>query len=270
MKTKLLDKTGKMKKEIELPKNFAVSVREDILQKVFEAQKGMYKQPYGTMYGAGAGYSASGLIQHRRHVWKGGYGKGISRVPRKIMSRHGASFNWIGATVTSARGGRASHPPKPQKDFFKKVNKKELQIAFNSGLAGTVNEKYIEKKYGKKIHSGFIFSSDILALKTKEFIKIMSELFGVDSLNKVLKVKTVRAGRGKLRGRKYKSNAGLLFVISSKEDMNRKGIEVVKANELMIKDLAPNGVPGRLTCYTENAIAEIATKFDKKVKGDKE
>lgn len=268
MKTKLLDKSGKMKKEIELPKNFAVSVREDILQKVFEAQKGATKQPYGTMFGAGAGYSASGLIKHRRHVWKGGYGKGISRVPRKIMSRHGASFNWIGATVTSSRGGRAAHPPKPEKNFFKKVNKKELQIAFNSGLAGTINGKYIESKYGKKIHSGFVFSSDILATKTKDFVKIMSELFGADSLNKVLKVKTVRAGRGKLRGRKYKSNAGLLFVIGSKENMNRKGIEVVKTNELMIRDLAPNGVPGRLACYTENAIAEISTKFDKK--GDKE
>jgi hypothetical protein len=46
----------------------------------------IYTQPYGSMKGAGAGYSASGIVRHRRHAWKSAYGKGMSRVPRKIMS----------------------------------------------------------------------------------------------------------------------------------------------------------------------------------------
>ena len=75
------------------------------------------------------------------------------------------------------------------------------------------------------------------------------------------KVKKIRAGRGKTRGRKYKSNAGLLFVISSKQDFKQKGFDIVKVNELKISDLAPNGVPGRITCYTNEAINEIGERF---------
>ena len=137
MKAKLFDKTGKAKGDVDLPKCFGGKIRADVLLKVFEAQKGIYAQAYGAKEGAGAQYSASGISKKKRHDWKATYGKGISRIPRKIMSRHGASFNWIGATVASARGGRRPHAPRAGKNVFKKINKKELLIAFGSAFAGT-------------------------------------------------------------------------------------------------------------------------------------
>ena len=73
----------------------------------------------------------------------------------------------------------------------------------------------------------------------------------------MLKEKKVRHGQGKLRGRKYKSNAGLLFVIASDEKMNRSGVDVVKVAALGVSDLAPNGEPGRFAVYSEKAIKEI-------------
>jgi large subunit ribosomal protein L4e len=257
MKTKIINKEGKAGKEIEMPKAFSGKIRNDILQKVFEVQKGVLKQAYGSKPGAGAQYSASGIIRHRRHVWKTGYGKGMSRVPRKIMSRHGSSFNWIGATVSSTRGGRRPHAPRAEKNLFKKINKKELLIAFISGFAGTMDKKAISAKFGVEAE-GAVFSSEVLGLKTREFKKILENVFeGV----KVWKEKKVRAGRGKMRGRKYKSNAGMLFVIASDEDMKRKGVDVVHVNDLMIHDLAPNGVAGRIVSYSENAIKEIGERF---------
>tara|TARA_Y100000310_G_scaffold48516_1_gene44970 strand:+ start:6686 stop:7435 length:750 start_codon:yes stop_codon:yes gene_type:complete len=248
MKTKLLDKTGKAGKEIDLPKNFSVKIRKDILQKVFEVQKGSLQQAYGAMPGAGAGYSASGISIKRRHKWKSSYGRGISRIPRKIMSRHGASFNWVGATVASARGGRKPHAPRSQKNLFKKINKKELLLAFNSGFAGSFEK------------DAYVFDSGILDLKSKEFFTVLKKVFG-DKFDKVLKKKTIRAGKGKMRGRKYKSNAGMIFVIGSDEKMNRKGVEVVNVNELWVGDLAPNGISGRIASYSENAIKEIGEVF---------
>ena len=245
VKTKLLDKTGKATKDIDLPKNFSVKIRGDILQKVFEVQKGFLKQSYGAMPGAGAGYSASGIIIRKRHAWKGGYGRGLARIPRKVMSRHGASFNWVAATVSSTRGGRKPHAPRGEKNHFKKINKKEFLIAMNSAFAGTAE-------------TAKVFDAGILELKTKDFKKVLEKLFG-DA--KVWKKKTVRAGKGKSRGRKYKSNAGLVFVIGSDEKMKRKGIDVVRVNGLLIKDLAPNALAGRLTCYTENAVKEIGGLF---------
>ena len=260
MKSKILDKSGNSKKEIEMPKNFSGKIRKDVLLKVFESQKGIHMQAYGAKEGAGAQYSASGISIKARHKWKGTYGKGISRVPRKIMSRHGASFNWVGATVSSARGGRKPHAPRSGKNLFKKINKKELSIAFNSGFAGTIDSDSLEKKYGKKIISGLVFSDDVLKLKTKDFLVLLKKVLS-DSYEKALKKKTIRAGKGKARGRKYKSNAGLLFVIGSEEEMKRTGIDVVKVNEITIKNLAPNGVAGRITAYSENAIKEIGERF---------
>jgi large subunit ribosomal protein L4e len=260
MKGKLFDKVGKEKGTVDLPKNFSVRIREDILSKVFEAQKGIYAQAYGSMEGAGAQYSASGISKKKRHDWKATYGKGISRIPRKIMSRHGSSFNWIGATVSNTRGGRRPHAPRSAKNPFNKINKKELLIAFNSAFAGTVDGKSLEKKYGKKVDGGFIFDDKILEVKTKDFIVVMKKVFG-DAFSIVLKHKSIRAGIGKMRGRKYKSNAGMLFVIGNEEKMNRKGIEVVNVKDLTVKDLSPNGEPGRLVCYTENAIKNIGERF---------
>lgn len=258
MKVKLFDKTGKEKGSVDLPRNFSVKIREDILAKVFEAQRGIYAQAYGAKEGAGAQYSASGISIKARHKWKGTYGKGISRVPRKIMSRHGSSFNWVGATTANARGGRKPHAPRSAKNPFLKINKKELLIAFNSALAGTISVKLLEKKYGKKIESGFVFDDKTLDLKTKDFVLVMKKVFGDVEF---LKKKSVRAGIGKMRGRKYKSSAGLLFVIGNDEKMKRKGVEVVSVKDLTIKDLSPNGEPGRLVCYSENAIKDIEERF---------
>jgi large subunit ribosomal protein L4e len=260
MKAKLFDKTGKEKGTVDLPKAFTKTIREDILLKVYEAKKGDAMQSYGAKEGAGAGYSASGIIKKKRHDWKASYGKGISRIPRKVMSRHGASFNWIGATVSSTRGGRRPHAPRSEKILIKKINKKELLIAFQSALAGTIDQGSLEKKYGKKLGSGFIFDESILGLKTKEFLKALKSVFK-DSEDKLLKKRSIRAGIGKMRGRKYKSNAGLLFVIGKDEKMKRSGLDVVNSNKINLRDFCPNGQPGRLTAYTENAIKELGERF---------
>lgn len=259
MKSKIIDKTGNDKGSIELPRCFTNPIRKDVLAKVFEAQK--EKQPMGTLIGAGAGYSASGISIKARHRWKGTYGKGISRVPRKIMSRHGASFNWVGATVASARGGRRAHPPKAEENQYRKINKKELTIAMDSAFAGTIDSDSLMKKYGVSIKEAIVFNKSVLEMKTKEFLALVKRVFG-DASIRLLKQTAVRPGRGKLRGRKYKTtNAGMIFVIGSDEKMNRKGIVVKKVTELKIKDLAPNGEPGRFAVYSENAIKEIGEKF---------
>jgi len=260
VKAKLYDKNGKMKGDVVLPKCFNSRIRADILLKVFEAQKSSFVQAYGAKEGAGAQYSASGISKKKRHDWKATYGKGISRVPRKIMSRHGASFNWIGATVASTRGGRRPHAPRAEKNLFKKINKKELLIALKSALIGTFDVKALERKFGRKMNIGGVFGKEILEVKTKDFLKAMKNVFD-DSFDSIMKKKSIRAGIGKMRGRKYKSNAGMLFVVGNEESMKRSGVEVVRVVDLVVKDLAPNGVAGRLVCYTEKAIEEIGGRF---------
>lgn len=257
MKTKLLTIDGKEKGMIELPKCFSAPIREDIIAKVLEVKK--QKQPYGPSPVGGKQSSASGKIVHRRHVWKSQYGHGWSRIPRKILSRRGTQFNWVGSEVPNTRGGRRAHPPKAASMInVKKINKKELKIALMSAISATANEKKISKKYeriGEVKNAPFVVESGIVKLKTKELIsglkKILGSLFEV-----ALQKKSVRSGRGKLRGRKYKKNAGLLIVVGKDEKLKTNAFEVTNTQNLGVNDLAKGGV-GRLVVYTENAIKNL-------------
>ncbi|HED06049.1 MAG TPA: 50S ribosomal protein L4 [Ignavibacteria bacterium] len=264
MKANLLDINGKKLKEIALPNCFSSEIREDIIVKVLEVKKS--KQPYAPSAVAGNQHSASGKIRHRRHVWKTHYGKGIARIPRKTMTKKGSQFIWVGATIPSVRGGRRAHPPKILSMInTKKINKKELKLALISALSATANENEVKKKYSKLKNSEiknlpFIVESKITSLKTKELIESLKKILGKNLFEVTLKKKQVRNGKGKLRGRKYKTNAGLLIVTGKNEKLKMKSFDVSTAENLSIVDLA-KGKQGRLTIYTEQAINDLGEKL---------
>lgn len=264
MNAKILGIDGKEKGKLDFPKFFSAKVREDIVAKVLEAKK--KEQPYAPSPVAGKQHSASGILIHRRKVWKSQYGRGISRVPRKVMSNKGSQFNWVGAEVPNTRGGRRAHPPKVLSRLGSlNINKKELKIALESSLSATAKGEYISKKYeslaNKKIENvPFIVDSKLTELKAKELKKAVFEILGKELFEVIEKKKKVRAGKGKTRGRKYKSNAGLLIVIGKDENLKTRSFEVEKASTLGVNELARGGV-GRLTLYTENAIKELGEKL---------
>jgi len=265
MKAKVLDKEGKAIKEIVLPSCFCSKIREDICQKYFQAIRKM--QPYAPNIFAGKLYSASGKIRHGRRLWKTSYGRGISRVPRKIFWRRGTQFYWSGSTISGTRGGRRAHPPKIE-HFLKekKINKKEKLLAIRSAISSTCLLEYLRKRYlslsdlkEKEISLPLIVSSDLLKLKTKEFLESLKKILGGAFLI-ALKKKRKRAGKGKSRGRKYKKSAGLLLVIGKDENKKISGIDVKKVNELGISDFYPLG---RLCIYTEKAISDLEKLWQK-------
>ncbi len=258
MKINILNIEGKKIKEIDLPKCFSREIRKDIIAKVLEIKKN--KQPYSPSPVAGKQHSASGKIVHRRHVWKSGYGRGSSRVPRKIMSRRGSQFNWVGAEVSAMRGGRRAHPPKVLSMLNTlKINKKELKIALDSAISATANEKEVVRKY-KSVSEiknlPFVIEGKIISLKTKDILASLKKILGETLFNVSVRKKIVRAGKGKLRGRKYKSNTGMILVIGDKEKLKTNAFEIKNVKNLGVVDLARGG-PGRLTMYTENAIKEL-------------
>jgi len=264
MKSHVLDIDGKKGKEITLPNVFSSVVREDIVAKVVEAKK--TRQPYSPSPVGGKQHSASGKIQHTRHVWKTMQGKGISRVPRKIMSRRGSQFNWVGAEIPSAVGGRRAHPPKVISMInTKRINKKEMALAFKSALSATGDEKIVAKRYerlNEKKLSGLplVVESKIIHLKAKDLISSLKKILGDVLFEVSLKQRSVRSGKGKLRGRKYKKNLGLLLVVGNKEKLKTNLIDVKNVKGLNVTDLANGGV-GRLTMYTEEAISELGEKI---------
>ena len=72
----------------------------------------------------------------------------------------------------------------------------------------------------------------------------------------------IRAGRGKLRGRRYRTPRSLLVVTTKLDGVarafrNLPGVEVVDPSGLNAEVLAPGGDPGRLTLFTETALEAL-------------
>ena len=262
MKTKIISEAGKSG-EIEMPGFFSTKIREDIAQKFYESQK--QTQPYAPYFMAGKQHSASGILSHSRRLWKTTYGKGISRVPRKIFWRRGDHFYWQGAEVVNTRGGRPAHPPRViHFQTAKKVNKKESILALQSVMAATAQIGYLKKRYSSmenlKLELPLVIKSDLLKLKTKPFFELLKSNLG-DAWEVSLQTKEVRAGKGKIRNRRYKHNAGLILIVGKDENAKFQGIDVRRLDELDISDLWPLG---RLAMYSEQAVNELKTIEEKK------
>lgn len=265
MKTNLFNAEGKTEKTIELPKCFSQEIREDIIEKVIETKK--TRQPYAPSPVAGKQHSARGKLRHRRHVWKTPYGKGISRVPRKIFSRKGEQFNWEAAEIPFARGGMRAHPPKVIGIInTKSINKKELALALKSAISATANEKSMKKRYhtlkDEKIGNiPFVVEGKILSLKTKQLMGTLKKILGEKMFVLAVRERKIRSGRGKMRGRIHKSNAGMIFVTGKAEKKPKTGaFEIANADNLNTAQLARGGA-GRIAMYTESAIRELGEKF---------
>jgi len=92
-------------------------------------------------------------------------------------------------------------------------------------------------------------------------LSALKKILGNELFEVAVRKKSLRAGRGKLRGRRFKRNAGMLLVLGEKEKLKTGLFDVQKAKELGIKDLAQGGL-GRLTIYTEDAIKELNDRIN--------
>lgn len=260
MKADLYNLEGKKTKQIDLPSQFNEPVRQDLIKRAFVALQSSNRTPYGAYEFAGKRYSS--YVSKRRRKYKGIYGRGASRVPRKVLTRRGTQFYYVAATTPFSVGGRRAHPPKSEKSWFKKININERRKAIRSALAATFDLNLIKDRgHNTNIASIIIDSKLESKNKTKEIKKILN-LLGLDKELKRVEERQIRAGRGKSRGRKYKTKTGPLIVVSKdcplvKSASNLPGIDISKINELNVNLLAPGSVPGRLTIYTEDSIREL-------------
>ncbi len=258
---KVLSVKNEEKGNIELPSQFHEDIRPDIIKRTVHALQSHKRQPYGATPTAGKRSSAK--LSRRRRAYKTSYGIGISRVPRKVLSRHGTRMFWVGAFAPGTVGGRRSHPPKAEKSFEHKVNEKERRKAIRSAISATVVKEIVSAR-GHVVPENYpiIVEAGFEELKkTKEAVAVLNVL-GLE--NEILRAdeRKVRSGKGKARGRKYRIKAGPLIVVSNKCNAsnamkNITGVDVVEVNNLNAELLAPGCVPGRLTVWTENAIKRL-------------
>jgi large subunit ribosomal protein L4e len=258
---KILDSTGKEKGTIELPIQFKEEIRKDLIKRAVEVIQANKMQPFGSK--PDAGLRASAELSRRRHDYRGSYGHGISRVPRKILSRNGTRMNWVAAVVPGTVGGRKAHPAKAKKILSKSLNTQERKKAIRSALSATL-KKEVVKERGHIIPESYPFIIDNNIEKTEKTkdIKKILETFGFKEELKRTSVKKIKAGKGKIRGRKYNKKKGILLVVSKdckllKSANNLPGIDLVKINNINCELLAPGKIPGRATLFTEDSIKKL-------------
>lgn len=277
MKLSVFDASNKEVGKVDLPKQFNEPLRTDLIKKAVMVINANSRQAYGAAEEAGK--RASAKLSRRRKKYRGGYGHGISRVPRKIMSRRGTQFNWVGAVAPGTVKGRRAHAPKPTKDWTRSINKKERRMAIRSAMAATVVSDLVAER-GHKVPAAYPFVADNSfekIAKTKDVKAALLALGLEDELSRVEERK-IRAGRGKSRGRKYKSKVGPLLVVAEKCELlkaakNIPGVEAVLVNKLNTNTLAPNATVGRLCIFTQNAIEKLSKEslfLNEKAVGAKE
>ncbi len=262
----ILTMEAKEVRTIHLPRVFEEPVRTDLIARAVQAARANRRQPYGA--------PAQGVWAGRRHSteWSG-KGHGISRVQR-LKQGSGA------ATSPNNVGGARAHPPRAEAVRSEKINVKERRKARRSALAALARVDLVRAR-GHRFEDGLklpvIVDNALEGLwratlgkkdeegrtgSTGELVRTLSNLGLGEDLARARDGTKVRAGRGKMRGRRFRKPRSVLIVATNDRELSRcarnvPGVEVVSPSKLSTEALAPGGAPGRLTVITESALNQI-------------
>ncbi len=258
--------SGKVVGDMDMPKQFNEPVRSDLIKRAVLAQQSHKFQQYGADPRAGTRQGEA--TPKRRKKYRTTYGYGISRIKRKIAWRRGLRFGWVGAFVANAIGGRKAFPPQANKVLAEKINTKERRKAIRSAIAATIFKDFVEARNHqiadlKDRRLIIVYEDKFEDLKKSKDVKAALIAIGLGKELERASKKKVRAGRGTMRGRRYKKKIGPLIVVSKKCDAikaarNLPGVDVITVESLNAELLAPGTVPGRLTVWTKNAMHRLS------------
>jgi len=248
-KLNVYDLKGEVAGELDLPVAFNTELRTDVIRRAVTAIEANARQPYAPKPTAG--------MRHSVETW--GKGRGVSRVQRMMGSS-------TAAQSPNNVGGRRAHPPKVEKDLGKKINKRELMLAKLSALHATSERDLVKARghrFDEKLTVPVIVKDDFESIKTtKEAVNALASIGVYGDVERALNGRNIRAGRGKMRGRRYRTPRSILIVLSkecegSRSIRNLPGVDVTTPSILNASMLAPGGDPGRLMLVSEAALQTI-------------
>lgn len=250
----VFDLEGNVVGTAELPAIFSAPVRPDLIRRAVLAMLTSKLQPKG----------ADPLAGLRTTAESWGVGYGMARVPR-------IKGGIRAARVPQSVKGKRAHPPKVEKCLWERVNEKEKKISTVSALAATAAPELVRAR-GHCIESArqipTVVVDDFQRLtKTSDVKKVLEALGLWDDVERAMGGTRIRAGKGKMRGRRYKVPKSLLLVVAENEGIaraarNLPGVDVATARLLNVVQLAPGGIPGRLTLYTVSSLGILAERFE--------
>ena len=248
MKATVYSIEGKALKQIDLPGVFEFPHREDLVKRAVLSEESKAYQPKGSY--RLAGLETSARYRGRKDDFGTVKNKGIPHLPHEVLPK-----GQLGKVkrVPHATKGRRAHPPKVAKKIVELINQKEHLRALASALSMAADRETVCKRAHTDIgvslpivlESGFEKLS-----KTKDVAKVLTALNLMRFIEKA----------------KKNGTKSVLIVVSDKATTktaaNLSGVDMVRVDELSVKDLAPGTHPGRLTLFSESALPEIAKRCE--------
>lgn len=258
---------GTVSAKTKLPSVFETPVRQRIIQRAVLSAESFASQPKANTPWAGRLNTA--IYIGNRHNKNAVINHGVARKPYTKNRRSLLEGQVMG--IPGVVGGPRAHPPKADKKIFEFINKKERLLAIRSAISALQDKELVKKRghlFKEDLTLPVVVVNDLESLaKTKNVSEFLEKIGLLQDVEKAKTKKNVRAGKGKSRGRKYKRAKSVLFVVAKddskvyKSARNLEGVEVVSVRNVSAKDLAPCGVPGRLTIISKEALEKLGEKY---------
>jgi len=193
-----------------------------------------------------------------------GTGRAVARIPRAPGG--GTHRAGQGAFGNMCRGGGMFCPTKTWRRWHRRVNVTQKRHAVATALAASSLPPLVMARghrIGEVSELPLVVSDGFESVqKTKEAVETLKKLGASQELQRVLDSKKIRAGKGKMRNRRYKMRCGPLVIYNEDNGITRAlrnipGVEMACVTRLNILRLAPGGHFGRFVIWTEGAFKKL-------------
>jgi len=158
-------------------------------------------------------------------------------------------------------------PTKTYRRWHRKVNKNQRRYAIVSALAASASTALVLAR-GHRIEGipeiPLVISNETIVdvAKTSSAVTLLKAINAYADVERVKDSKTIRAGKGKLRNRRYVQRRGPLIIYDQKSPLtyafrNIPGVELCSVNRLNLLQLAPGGHLGRFVIWTKGAFQRL-------------
>lgn len=243
---------------LSLPAVFTAPLRPDLVREVHTNMAKNKRQAYGVSRWAG--------MQTSAESW--GTGRAVSRIPR--VPGGGTHRAGQAAFGNMCRGGHMFNPNRTWRRWHRCVNVTQKRHAMASAIAASALPSLVLAR-GHRISEvpelPLVVSEGAQSLlKTRAAVDMLRKLGLEADLAHVADSKTVRAGVGKSRGRRFNMRRGPLVVYSEdsgivKACRNIPGVELCHVDRLNLLQVAPGGTFGRLIVWTAPAFNRLKELF---------
>jgi large subunit ribosomal protein L4e len=209
-------------------------------------------------------YAVSEKAGHQTSAESWGTGRAVARIPR--VAGGGTHRAGQGAFGNMCRGGRMFAPTKIWRKWHAKTNLNQKRYAVCSALAASALPALVLAR-GHRIEKiqevPLVVANDAIdnITKTSNAVALLKKLAAYDDVEKVKDSRKIRAGKGKMRNRRYVQRRGPLIVYGTKDVSkafrNIPGVELLNVNRLNLLLLAPGGHVGRFIIWTKDAFERL-------------